>query len=70
MTIRFRHGPSFLTYLTLTTLRTIVVSILLMRTLRLRGFMLLAQVTEQDTNLGAVPPPLGFPVLRFKTNSI
>lgn len=44
MMIIFRHVPSFLTYLTLTTLRAVVVSILLVRTLMLRWLRALPQV--------------------------
>lgn len=50
MMIMFRHVPSFLTYLMLSTLRAIAVSILLMGTLRLRWSRALPpKVTLPDT---------------------
>lgn len=58
MMIIFRHVPSFLTYLTLTTLRAVVVSILLMRTLRLRWLRAL----PPKFTLSATPSLTGIPL--------
>ena len=58
MTITFRHVPRFLTYLALTTLRAIVVSILLMGTLRLRW----SRALPPKFTLSATPSLTGIPL--------